>query len=131
MGRKMPPCKRDTFWMAPCLICYFIIISFYIERKLFQNLAIILPLKSKLSENFSVSILLMKVSKYWKIVEFQKISIKMKNCKTFYETQTASCLKEIIQPPQPLIRLDKIFSLWNKNFLERYTEIYRYLLSRK
>ena len=73
----------------------------------------------------------MKVSKYWKIAEFQKISIKMKNCKTFYETQTASCLKEIIQSPQPLIPLDKILSLWKKNFLERYTEIYRYLLSRK
>ena len=99
MGRKMPPCKRDTFWMSPCLICYFIIISFYIERKLFQNLAIILPLKSKLSENFSVSILLMKVSKYWKIVEFQKISIKMRKCKIFCETQTASSFREIIQPP--------------------------------
>ena len=80
---------------------------------------------------FQVSILLMKVSKYWKIVEFQKISIKMKNCKTFYETQTASCLKEIIQPPQPPIPPDKILiRLWNKNFLERYTEIYRYLLSK-
>ena len=32
----------------------------------------------------------MKVSKCWKIVEFQKISIEMKNCKTFYEAQTAS-----------------------------------------
>ena len=41
----------------------------------------------------------------------------MKNCKTFYEAQTASRLKEIIQSPstQPL-------RLWNKNFL---TEIYR------
>ena len=36
--------------------------------------------------------------------EFQKISIKIKNFKTFYEAQSASCLKEIIQHlpnPQP------------------------------
>ena len=31
-----------------------------------------------------------------KMGEFPKTSIKMKNCKTFYEVQTASCLKEII-----------------------------------
>ena len=62
-----------------------------------RNLAIILPLKSKL-ENFSVSMVLMKVLKYWKTVEFRKISIKMKNCKTFYETQTANRRKEVIQP---------------------------------
>ena len=44
----------------------------------------------------------MKVSKYLKIVEFRKISIKMKNFKTVYESQTASRLKEIIQsPPTP------------------------------
>ena len=29
-------------------------------------------------------------------VKFSKISIKMKNCKTFYKAQTASRLKEII-----------------------------------
>ena len=36
--------------------------------------------------------------KYWKIVEISKISIKIKNFKTFYEAQTASQIKEIIQP---------------------------------
>ena len=41
----------------------------------------------------------MQVSKCWKIVEFPKISIKMKNCKAFYEAQTASSVKENIQPP--------------------------------
>ena len=47
----------------------------------------------------------------------------MKNCKTFYETQTASCLKEIIQPPPTPITPDKILlHLWNKSFLR---EIYR------
>ena len=65
----------------------------------------------------------MKVSKYWKIVEFRKISFKMKNCKTFYESQTTSHLKEIIQPPPTPISPDKILlRLWNKTFLR---EIYR------
>ena len=59
-----------------------------------RNLATILPLKSKVSGNFSVLMLYMKVSKCLNIDEFPKISIKMKNCKTFYETQTVSRLKE-------------------------------------
>ena len=47
----------------------------------------------------------------------------MKNCKTFYEAQTASHLKEIIRLSPNLPAPDKILLLlWNKNFL---TEIYR------
>ena len=64
-----------------------------------RNLATVLPLKSKLSGKLQRFIIMVEVSKNWKIVKFRKISIKMKNCKTFYETQTASRLKEIIQPP--------------------------------
>ena len=50
----MPLSKWHTFWMAPCLICYFIVILFYIERKRFfmRTLAAILPLKSKLLGKF-------------------------------------------------------------------------------
>ena len=50
-------------------------------------------------ENFSVSMLLMEVAKCYKIVEFPKISINMENFKTFYESETASRWKEIIQRP--------------------------------
>ena len=39
--------------------------------------------------------LLMEVSKRWNIVEFLKISIKIKIFKTFYEAETAICLKEM------------------------------------
>ena len=47
----------------------------------------------------------------------------MKNCKTLYEVQTASCLKEIFQPPPTHPSPDKILlCLWNKNFI---TETYR------
>ena len=64
--------------------------------------------------------LVMKVSKYWKMVEFRKISIKMKNYKGFYETQTASHLKEFIQPPPPPIPPDKILlRLCNRNALKK------------
>ena len=60
----------------------------------------------------------MKVKKKLKIVEFPKISIKIKNVKTFYESLTAICLKEVIQPPP-----DKNFlRLGNKTVR---TEIYR------
>ena len=44
--------------------------------------------------------LLTKVSKCcWKVAEFLKILVKIK---TFYEDQTASRFKEVIQPPPPL-----------------------------
>ena len=61
----------------------------------------------------------MEVSECWKIAQFPKSLVKTKNCKTFYESQTASLPKEIIQPPPT----DKILlRLLNKNF---FTEIQR------
>ena len=52
-----------------------------------RNLVTVLHLQNCL-ENFGVSKLLMEVSKCRKIIEFSKISGKMKNFKTFYEAQT-------------------------------------------
>ena len=115
MWWNLPLCKWHTFWMAPSLICYFVAILFYIERKwlLMRTLAIILSL-----ENFSVLILLMKVSKYWKIAEFLKISIEMKNRKTSYKAQTASRLRKFFSVPPPHIPPAKILlRLRNKTFL--------------
>ena len=43
-------------------------------------------------ENFSVSVILMKLSKCWKIVKFPKFSFKLKNFKTYFEAQTVSPL---------------------------------------
>ena len=57
-----------------------------------------------------------------KKLNFQKFK-KSKNCKTFYEAQTASRLKEIIPPhtsPTPNNKI--LLCLWNKNFLK---DIYR------
>ena len=72
--------------MASCLICYFIVVLLYIEKKwlLMRNVTTI----QICMENFSVLILQMELWKYWKMVKLQKIS--MKNCKTFCEGQTAS-----------------------------------------
>ena len=77
----------------------------------------------------------MEVSKCWKIVVFQEVSLKMKNCKTFHEAQTASCLKGIIQSPrnpQPtLYQIKPHYIIEIKIFLRRYAEIYiHYLLLR-
>ena len=76
-----------------------------------RSLAIILPLKSKLSQKFQ------------RFNTLDRFSIKMKNCKTLYKVQTATCLKEIFQPPPTDPSPDKILlCLWNKIFI---TEIYR------
>ena len=76
-----------------------------------RSLAIILPLKSRLSRKFQ------------RFNTLDRFSIKMKNCKTLYKVQTASCLKEIFQPPPTDPSPDKILlRLWNKIFI---TEIYR------
>ena len=99
--------------MAPSLICFFIVGFFYIERKwlLMRSLATILPLKSKLSQKFQ------------RFNTLDRFSIKMKNCKTLYEVQTTSRLKEIFQPPPTHPSPDKILlCLWNKNIIK---ETYR------
>ena len=110
MWWKMPLIKWHTFWMAPCLVCYFIVISFYIDRNwlLMRNLATILPLKSKL---------------YGKFQCFNAINGNIEMLQNSYEVQTVNHLKEIIQPYPFHILSDKIsLHLWNKNFLR---EIYR------
>ena len=83
---------------------------------LMRNLATILPLKSKL---------------YGKFQCFNAIDGNIEMLQNSYEAQTVNHFKEIIQPYSFHILSDKIsLRLWNKNFLGRYTEIYRYLLSR-
>ena len=76
-----------------------------------RSLATILPLKSKLSRKFQ------------RFNTLDRFSIKMKNCKTLYEVQTTSRLKEIFQPPPTHPSPDKILlCLWNKNIIK---ETYR------
>ena len=69
----------------------------------------------------------MKVSKCWNIVEFTKISVKTKNCNTFYEAQKTTCLNEIIEPPPTHLPSDKILL---RLFLRRYIEIDGHLISK-
>ena len=65
----------------------------------------------------------MEVLKCWKTVEFPKISIKMKNCKTLYKAQIVSHLRKLFSLPLPHPQPCKILlQLWNKHFL---VEIYR------
>ena len=64
-----------------------------------RNLSTILPFKSRLSGKFQRFNAIDGSIEMLKKVEFPESSIKMKNCKTVYEAQTASCFKEIIQAP--------------------------------
>ena len=79
--------KQAKFLIGPCLICYFVVILFYIEKKwlLLRTLALVLPLKSILSGKFyrfnAINGSIKMLKNKW---IFKKI-IKMKNCKTFYE----------------------------------------------
>ena len=120
----MSLCNWHTFWMAPSLICSFIVVFFYIERKwlLLRSLATVLPLESKLSPKFQ------------RFNNLDRFSIKMKNCKTLYEVQTASHLKEIFQSPPPQPTPHQIKSYYvsgTKILLRRYTELYKHLLSKR
>ena len=62
-----------------------------------RNVASMLRLKSKLSAKRQCINAINRRIKMLKIVEFSKVSIKMKDYKTFCKTQIASSLKEIIQ----------------------------------
>ena len=131
MGLKLPLSKWHTFCMAPSLICYLIAILFYIERMwhIMRNLAIILPSKSKLPGKFQFFNTRWKYPKYLQIAEFPKISIEIKNRKTFYKAQTASHLRKFFSlskptHPSPHKPPDKVLlRLSKKNFIGRYTEI--------
>ena len=56
----------------------------------------------------------------------------MKNCKTFYEAQTASRLMEIVQPPSKPTpnQIKSYYDFGTKFFFRRYTEICGHLLSK-
>ena len=95
-----------------------------------RNLARLLPLKSKFSGKFQCFNVKMEVSKCSKIVEFTKISIKMKNCKIFYEAQKTSRLNEIIQPPPTRPHPPPSGKILLSLFLRINTEIKGHLLSK-
>ena len=67
--------------------------------------------------------ILMEVSKYYWNVEFPKISIKIEKFKTFYESQTAICPKEIIQAPTRLEFPTSLEQLFPNGDLQEYIDI--------
>ena len=64
-----------------------------------RNAAAILPLKSKLSGKFQRFSAINRRIEILKLVEFSKISMKIKNYKTFWKAQTPNGLKKCIQSP--------------------------------
>ena len=119
--------------MTAYLICYFIVILFYIEKRwlLMRNLATILPLKSKLSEKFQLFNAIDGRIEMLKNSWNSKNPFKMKNCTTFYEAQIASRLKEIILPPPTHpYQIKSYYVFKTKIFLRRYAGKYGHLLSK-
>ena len=119
--------------MTAYLICYFIVILFYIEKRwlLMRNLATILPLKSKLSGKFQLFNAIDGRIEMLKNSWNSKNPFKMKNCTTFYEAQIASRLKEIILPPPTHpYQIKSYYVFKTKIFLRRYAGKYGHLLSK-
>ena len=67
------------------------------------------------------------IIKMLKCRRIPKISIKMKNVKTFYKVQTVSRLKKIIQVPH---QVKDPYVSETKNFSRRYTGTYIHFLSK-
>ena len=103
-----------------------------------RNAAAILPLKSKLSEKFQRFSAINRRIEMLKLVEFSKISMKIKNYKIFCKAQTPNGLKKCINVFSPLLRPPPLhpppgqilLRLWNKFLLRRYIETYKHLLSK-
>ena len=90
--------------MASCLICYHIIL-YWVKVTSYENSYLhsqpqSYPWSRNCLENFSVLMRWMALSKCWNIVEFAKNSIKMKNCKTFYEALAVK-LETTHKPSKP------------------------------
>ena len=104
------------------LYCY-IIFCIVRKRILMSNLATILPLQFNFPGKFQRFNAIDGSVKMLKQNQFSKLSIIIKNCKTFHETQTVSRLQEIIQSsPQPTPIIQNITTSLEKKIL---TEIYR------
>ena len=94
MEWKMPLCKWHVNLLLYCqIIIYWEEVTFY--GKFSHNLTLEVKIIWKISA----------IQGYWwmclnsnKQMNFQKISIKMKHFKIFYEVRTASLLNNIIQP---------------------------------
>ena len=86
-----------------------------------RNAAAILPLKSELSGKFQRFSAINRRIEMLKLVKFSKISMKIKNYKTFCKAQTPNGLKEFIQSPHlpsplPSPHQDKSYCVSGTNF---------------
>ena len=77
-----------------------------------RNVDPILPFQFKLSGKFQRFKAINRSIEKLNIVEFSRISIKIKSCKTFCKAQTDNHLKKFIQSPTPSHRpIDKTLVL--------------------
>ena len=108
MGWKIALCKWHTFWMVPCLICYFFChVVLYWEKLSFY-------------EKFSRSLTL-EIQIVWKIV--QKFQLKWKIVNYFASFKQRTAWTELFSLPPFHPTPNKTWlRLWNKNL---FKEIYR------
>ena len=103
-------CKSEKLIQTLCCII------FYLERTSYKRFSKNLTLGSpNCLENFSIFMLHMGVLKCWKIIEFLKISIKIKIVKYFTRSKQQATLRKsfCLNPNQ--LPLDKILlNFWNK-----------------
>ena len=108
-------------------VWFVILLSYYFilrESDFLRNLAIILPLKSKLSGKFQRFNTLLKVSKYWKIVELWKIQLIFKNVKHFKRPKQRATLRKSfsLSPPSAYHQTKSYYVFVTKHFVR---EIYK------
>ena len=121
MGWKLPLCKWHTFWMAPCLICYFFVILFYTERKwlLMRNLAAAYPWSPSCLQNFNILMLDRSMEMLKNSWIFQKFPFKWKIVKNFVRPKQRATLRKLFSVLPSYTRPDKtLIRLWHKNVLK-------------
>ena len=132
MGSNMSLCKWHTFWIVPCVICYFIVILFILSKSdllsetLGTVLATILPLISKLCGKFqhfdvtdgNIEMLKNTFHLKWKVV------------KHFTGQELLVALRKLFSLLAPH-HIKAYYVARTKFFSPRYTEICRNLLSKR
>ena len=123
--KNMPLRKWHTFWMALCLICYFIVIVFYIEQKWllekfshYPTFEVLILWKSLVLQFYC-----WKYRNTEKLLNFEKFHIIWKIVKHFTRPKQRAALRKLFSLSPPRIPPDKILlRLCNKHFLR---EIYK------
>ena len=122
VGWKMPLCKWHIFWMAPCLIFYFIVILFNIERKwLFEKFSHYLTFEVQIVWKISATqYYCWKYRNTEKQLNFEKFQLIWKIVKHLTRLKQRAALRKLFSLSSPCIPPDKtLLRPCNKHFLRK------------